>query len=694
MKTGETVRDGAGNSYQLGQLLGRGLWGKSYVVRRESDDSSHVLKCALGPGDFRGDVPDVVLALCREACLETGRLYEQGNLLFLPKLEDRIAMPDGLPALVMPRYAESLERRIQDGMPLGQLLDVLIAVCKQLRQLGASAGGWGVHGDLRPQNVLFNERGDIFLSDLATPAVRRGLPRLAAVAGGAPHLPPEIVEAVGEPGWNAGVDTWSIAAILWRGIQGGDALLDWPRQGLDKKTQVALKDQILERMKQEDSNPRFHTRLAERVAVLLSRALSRETAPSPPFRFPRLDELQTRLEECLSLVRPAVTSVGKVMVDRPASKPWFTTDEEVAYSVTVGCSTGVEGHEEIGVGIAVFDMDRDERLKDLDLGYTVDKHPSGRYKFSFRIGGLGPGRYRGRVAFAIRDSGQQPTTTEIEWNVRAAPGWVPRAETGPPPQPLQLRPETDTVTARNPLPAAEPPAPAPPQPDPGALPVHTSGNTAPGHLPATTPVLRAPKGETQPGAPIPPPSSGHTSPGTPSPALRQTLRRDDAFRDPAVTAVPMLDTSGGPPAIQLPPGQTPVLPPTATPPSRVVAQPPEPRAFPAPIPAAQPLLASAATSATPTAVQVSVERVEPPRPPEPILKPRDWTHEPLPSEGGRLRDLDGEDAPPPPEDDEASGPGLLSRVADQLRNDPYVAVMAGLGLIISVLLVVFLALRN
>ena len=35
MKTGDTVRDDQGRVFQIGQILGRGLWGKTYSVREE-----------------------------------------------------------------------------------------------------------------------------------------------------------------------------------------------------------------------------------------------------------------------------------------------------------------------------------------------------------------------------------------------------------------------------------------------------------------------------------------------------------------------------------------------------------------------------------------------------------------------------------------------------------------------------------
>jgi hypothetical protein len=85
--------------------------------------------------------------------------------------------------------------------------------------------------------------------------------------------------------------------------------------------------------------------------------------------------------------------------------------------------------------------------------------------------------------------------------------------------------------------------------------------------------------------------------------------------------------------------------------------------------------------------------VLPPAPPplqEPVPRPRDWAHEPLPSPG-KLRDLEAEPRDPPStaEDDEPQGPSLLARLRTHL-DDPYVAVMSGLSVLIVVLTLLYL----
>jgi serine/threonine protein kinase len=710
IKTGENVRDGQGNTYQLGQLLGRGLWGKSYVVRRQpsdghgSDESLHVLKVPLAPEDFRGEIPggEAFFAACREALLEQGRLYEQAQHPFLPRLEARLTLPDGTPALVLPRYPESLERRMADALPIGALLETLLGVAKLLRELG---GDPGLHGGLRPSNVLFNERGEIFLTDLATPSVRRNFARLATVVpGGQPYVPPEFTD-VPTAAWGAGVDAYSLAMTLWRGVVAGQTTPPWPRAGLDKAAQVALKDHVVERMKLEDSNPRFHGRLSERVAVLLSRGLSRETSPSPPYRFPRLDELQARLEEIQQLVRPQVSSAGKVLLDRTAAKPWFTTDEDISFTTTVGTTAGVEGQDEIGVGMAMLDLDRDIRVKDLSLGYSVDRHPSGRYRFSFTVGGLGPGRYRARLAFAIRDSGQPPVTSEAEFNVRAAPGWVPRAEP-PVPSPLPLRPDPITVTQQ---------VPSRPGSESTGGGVALPGATTDGGRPS--PVVRAP--DTEPATT--PPTRGSPPPYTPGPKPPALVRAErHGFDDPSITAVPVAGTQHAPAPVPLPipPAErtAPVIersePRTDAPRIAVGAVPgvsagptvqlaTSPRAvlaeedFLDPVHATADTLEPRTTPAIPLDPRpvVQARPAAPPPPPEPMWKARDWSQEALPTPGAG-RNLDAEDEALAPLPDEDAEPSPVAKIWHQLRNDPYIAVMAGLGVVIFILLFVILLLRK
>jgi hypothetical protein len=178
----------------------------------------------------------------------------------------------------------------------------------------------------------------------------------------------------------------------------------------------------------------------------VNRAISVQTSPSPPYRFNKLVEFRQRFDEVTALVHPTVTHVGKLILNRPPAKDTFTTDEEVRFSCSVGASQGVETHEEIAAGLAVFDQERNERLRNLSCSYTVDRHPSGRFRFSFRISDLPPAQYLVRVAYTIRDSGHEPETAEEAFQVTAAPGYVPPPEE-PEGQPISIDRPADGFTS-------------------------------------------------------------------------------------------------------------------------------------------------------------------------------------------------------------------------------------------------------
>ncbi len=678
MKTGDTIRDTQGTAWQVGAGLGRGLWGKSFLVRREFDDAMFVLKAPLTAEDFRGEFPfaDIVISASRAAVLEQARLYGDAEQPFLPRLEARASLSADNTGYILPHFPSTLESRIAEGMPLSDLVETLLSVAKLVRQLPH-----GVHGNLRSKNVLISESGGLFLTDAVTSSVPRNLTRmLAASPSHTAAFPPEISESspgsAGTPAAdvqiNPGCDSWAIAMMLWEGVLAGEPLPNPPRQGLDKSAIQAVRDRVIDRMKTEDSNPRFHARLAERVAILMSRALSREQSPSPPFRFPKSEDLHGRLEEILQLIRPQVQSVGKVMLDRPASKPWFTTDEMVSFSCLAAASAGVEGNEEIGVGIAVFDALSGERLKDLPLSYTSERHPTGRYRFQFKIEGLYPGNFKARLALAIRDSGQPPATAEVEFLVRPAPGWIPPEQPAPPPAAIEFGREQPSVTVVRPQSLAPAPAPSP---------------AAPAPLPAREPVPARPQSgrETQPGVAAPrldfaneqlriePPRPVVNVPAAPpSPVLPRPILAPAPVPLPKTATVAASPPAPGPALPDPPPRRVQSL--TLVPDDDLEEEddvPPPPVARPAPV--------VRLPSLPPT-------RQAPPPEPEdddvPIRPLAGWNSDPMTAP---VQDLDdeeqGDGLPAAPGE-----PSALARAWEQAKSDQYVLVVGGLSVVVVLLI--------
>lgn len=444
MKTGDHVTNGKGRSFQVGQLIGRGLWGKCYLAREESDGSEWVLKVPLGADDLPAEPPRLAEA-CREIAREQGRLLEESGNAALVELEERFVAEDGSPTLLLPRYPETLERRMADAGTMDETLQAMTGAMNALVELGKVLP---VHGSLKPSNMMIDEDGCVRLMDPVTPTLKRHMTVLGKRDGylGDAYFPPEVRLADGEPILTVSADTYALAMTLYRSsrpITDARTPANLPMNGLDKSEVQTLKDRFHNRLKEEPSNPRFHGRLADRAAAIVNRGISIETSPSPPFRFTKLDEFKTRMAEVTSLVHPTIAHVGKLILNRPPAESAFGTDEEVRFSCTVGATQGVETHEEISAGLAVFEEASGERVRNLACSYTVDRHPSGRFRFSFQVADLPPAQYLIRVAYTIRDSGHEPMTAEECFTVVAAPGYVPpRAE--PERQPITIeRPEPE-----------------------------------------------------------------------------------------------------------------------------------------------------------------------------------------------------------------------------------------------------------
>jgi hypothetical protein len=449
MKTGDTVRDRQGRVYQIGPLLGRGLWGKCYAVREDPAPGSdrgpveRVLKLALGPDELGGR--DRLAAVCRTILAEQGAFLEANRGRGFVGLERMVEVaphdpgprvfavgevPVGeshahVPALVLTKLHTSFDRRIAGGATLDESLRILLLV---LQRLADSRPGLPVHGALKHQNVLLDDRGQVVLSDVLTPTLRRNYGELLPLAPAMEAwVAPETRLASGDAPIGTITDTYAVGMMLLRAVHAGEDVRPSPT-GLDKGQLAALKEMAQRRLRAESSNPRFHARVAERLAAILNRALSRELTPSPPYRFTSLEEMKKRTEEVHALVQPRVAHVGRLILDRPPGLESFATSEDAVMSVTVGCSTGVEDHSEIGSGIAVFDAMTGVRKKHVPCSYTVERHPSGRFRFKYRLTDLAPGAYKVRIAFAIHESGHEPSVVEALFGIHAAAGYVPPKE--------------------------------------------------------------------------------------------------------------------------------------------------------------------------------------------------------------------------------------------------------------------------
>jgi hypothetical protein len=314
-----------------------------------------------------------------------------------------------------------------------------------------------------------------------------------------------------------------------------------PSAGLDKLRLASVKDGAAARLRAESANPRFSGRATDKLGAVLNRALSAETDPSPPYRFQTAVDLRARLVEIDDLIHPAIETASRVVLGSDARDGVFVGGEEVAFSVNVGATVGVTGHEDIAIGVNLRDLDApgDGRVRVTDSRFHVDRYPSGRWRFNFVLPDVPPGRYSVRVAFAVKGSESAPTVAEGGFEVRPRPGYVPPpTPADAPPPPIQF-PKTHREPAAEPVVEPEDPpapsllAPAPVAPMPAADPVD---------LPDT--VVSEPVSPRA--APLPSPVAAPVAP-PPAPVPAPPAAAVAALPAPEVKPGPLADLSAAPP---------------------------------------------------------------------------------------------------------------------------------------------------
>lgn len=431
MNIGDTFVDPQKRTWTVEEQLGRGTWGRSFRAR-SADGQQCVLKVALGASDFPPDapLPDGLVRACRDAAREQIALLERGEHAFLPRLIGSFTLSNGSPALMLAHYAGSLERRIAAGVGLSDIAELVARLSRALGTAGF------VHGNLRPSNVLVNDRGEPVAADAVTPALAAAQARLEAFRSGPRWRPPEATDRP-----RAGWDTWALCQALYQAALHREPGTDTRTAtgGLDRVEIATIKDRALARFRAEGSNTRFQARMAERLGTVLHRGLSLEAEPSPPYRFADGIALADRLDEVVSMFAPRIEDLGRLLPPAESVSGVFRGEKPVEFTVSVGCSPGVTNHEDVVCGLKLVDLDQSEaRVAIPEARYVAERHRSGRMRFQFTIPDLGPGRYRLKIAFSVRDSGDTPLVAVSDFEVRPRAGYVPPVDRHEPKAPILL----------------------------------------------------------------------------------------------------------------------------------------------------------------------------------------------------------------------------------------------------------------
>lgn len=198
-------------NYQLGDEIGAGGMGRVFAAIAR-DGSALAVKC-LHP-TFAGN------AVLRERLLEEARL---ARLVVHPNVVcviDVGSADDGVPFLVMQRCGGTpLGARIRDGGPL-PLQRIRIVATQILAGLAAIHAAGIVHGDLKSDNILVDDRDRVTIIDFGLARAQHTTPSWLGedmLSGTPEYMAPEAIR--GEP-MTVAADLYAVGIILYEMLTG------------------------------------------------------------------------------------------------------------------------------------------------------------------------------------------------------------------------------------------------------------------------------------------------------------------------------------------------------------------------------------------------------------------------------------------------------------------------------------------
>lgn len=269
--------------YELEELVGTG--GMSSVFRARDRQLEREVAVKILHQHYADD-PEYLERFRREA-RAVARLSHPNIVTVIDRGDD-----DGRQYIVFENVeGENLKQLVvrTGRLPVRQALELALAVADGL----AFAHDHGlVHRDVKPQNVLLSDEGEVKVTDFGIARslhVEHGVTQTGTVIGTGEYLAPE--QASGQP-VSAATDVYSLGVVLWELLAG-----EVPFVG-ENFVAVALRHV-------NEQPPHLRERRPD-VSPRLDAAVDRALAKEPAHRFPSMTDFAQELRACLAEAEGAV----------------------------------------------------------------------------------------------------------------------------------------------------------------------------------------------------------------------------------------------------------------------------------------------------------------------------------------------------------------------------------------------------
>jgi hypothetical protein len=459
MNPGTILSDDKGKDWTIRDEVGSGTWGHTLSVTNHAGEQ-FLLKVPYREQENNegSPLPDSAPETFNAISTESAAIAERGK--FGPRPVATISLESGGVGVVYQRHTTA-QQLLDGGLGLAKIIDLALATCAKL------ASAPHLHGNLHPSNILID--GDsVLLADPLTDTHKAYYSHIRHWQQ-SPNacLPPES----GAP--HAGFDAWAICHFICLGITPRDEREDQQRmlakEGLSRINAQTLQELLLTAATAQGFNPIFAPKAVKQLVRLLTRGLSKNASPSPPYRFQGIEALQQRLTEVSDFLNPEITGLGTIHLGASASQDTFLSDTPPSLSISIAVSEAVT-YLEIQPGVRLVDLDSPagERIQLEDLTYEVRQRVGDRIRYTFRLPLLNVARYRATLAFSLKSSGETPVTADIDFIIAATAGTLPPIIAEPTPFPTVIPSPTDVdpVFQHSVIP------PAPPDSTPPSLDSH------------------------------------------------------------------------------------------------------------------------------------------------------------------------------------------------------------------------------